>query len=154
MNSKSLVIVSFLIVFMVVKAMKKPRGIRNNNPGNIRHNDDWQGMTEVQTDKDFVQFIAPEWGIRAMYRILMNYRNRYGLKTIPQIIDRWAPPTENETGAYILSVAKKLGVNPQYLDLQALDISQYPALIEAIIFHENGQQPYSPETIAKGIALA
>lgn len=134
--------------------MKKPRGIRNNNPGNIRHGDNWQGMKEVQTDSAFIQFESPKWGVRAMYRILMNYRKRHGLMTIPQIINRWAPPNENDTDAYIKSAAAKVGIAENMMHMQALNEAQYRELVKAIIYHENGQQPYSDELIDEGIALA
>lgn len=127
-----------------------PRGLRNHNPGNIRHGADWQGMAEQQTDPSFVQFKAPEWGIRAMVRILLRYRT-LGLVTVRQIIDRWAPPNENNTEAYVQAVAKAVGVTPS----EALDYTRHLLpLLKAIIGHENGQQPYSDETIAKGIGLA
>ncbi|MFI3272941.1 MAG: structural protein, partial [Pseudomonadota bacterium] len=56
-----------------------PRGIRNHNPGNIRHGDDWQGLRDTQTDKNFCQFVSPEFGIRALARVLMNYEKKHGL---------------------------------------------------------------------------
>lgn len=130
--------------------MREPRGIRNNNPGNIRHGDQWVGMSENQTDPDYVQFISPEYGIRAMARVLKTYRNSYGLNTIAEIVSRWAPPSENDTQSYIKSVAQRLAVNPD----QPINDFHTPLLIAAIIQHENGQQPYSEETIAMGVAMA
>ena len=126
-----------------------PRGIRNHNPGNIRHGADWQGMAEQQTDSAFVQFKSPEWGIRAMVRILRTYESR-GLQTVRQIIDRWAPPNENDTESYVQAVAKAVGVMPSEL----LTDAHLPALLKAIIAHENGQQPYTDEQIQQGIDLA
>lgn len=127
-----------------------PRGLRNANPGNIRHGSDWQGMRPVQTDPAFVQFLAPEWGIRALVRVLRTYEGR-GLHSVRQIISRWAPPTENDTEAYITAVANEIGISP---DVPIETRIHLPKLLTAIIRHENGQQPYSVETIAKGIALA
>ena len=67
------------------------RGVRNNNPGNIRHSSSpWQGMRAQQTDPAFVQFTDMPHGIRAMYKIFNSYRGR-GLRTIEDIIHTWAP---------------------------------------------------------------
>ncbi len=130
---------------------KLPRGIRLNNPGNIRHGDSWDGMTALQPDPDFVQFESPAFGIRAMSKILDTYSRHYGLNTINSIVGRWAPPVENNTGAYVAHVAQKLGVSPH----QPLNIDEYkPELIAAIILHENGQQPYSMQQIYEGIAMS
>jgi len=128
-----------------------PRGIRNHNPGNIRRGgDQWQGMAAEQTDPEFVQFIAPEYGIRAMAVVLNNYRTLYGRNTIRKIITRWAPPVENDTDAYINSVARSLGVGPD----DQLSVAHTPALIAAIIRHENGIQPYDVALIDYGVQLA
>lgn len=128
------------------------RGIRNKNPGNIRHGSSkWQGMAPTQTDSAFVQFTDERYGIRALAKLLQNYQSRYDLNTVREIINRWAPPSENDTGAYVRSVAGRVGVNPD----AAINVNDYmPELVTAIIKHENGVQPYSAETIAEGIALA
>lgn len=76
-----------------------PRGIRNFNSGNIRHvkGTRWQGMSANQNDTAFVQFTGPQWGIRAIARTLITYQDKHGLRTIRQIIGRWAPPNENNS---------------------------------------------------------
>ena len=129
------------------------RGLRNNNPGNIRHGSSrWQGMSADQSgDSAFVQFDTPEYGIRALTKLLRNYQTRYELFTVRDIINRWAPPSENDTGAYVGHVARIAGVNPD----QRININdKMVPIVTAIIKHENGLQPYSQETIAKGIGLA
>ena len=138
-----------------------PRGVRNCNPGNLRHNQavTWVGQEATQTDLEFVQFVTPEYGIRAMARILHNYK-REGLNTIQAAINRWAPSTENDTQAYITAVCRGCNIEPytmvgDKLVETVVDFdSIMPTLIKAIIFHENGIQPYSDSTINKGIALA
>ncbi len=126
------------------------RGIRNKNPGNIeRGNDVWLGMSDNQSDSRFVVFDSPEYGIRAMKRILTSYANR-GLVTIEDIISTWAPSVENDTNSYINSVSKRIGIEPD----QPLTDADYPQLIAAIIHHENGMNPYSQELIERGIELA
>ena len=87
------------------------RGIRNHNPGNLRRSSDpWQGLAAEQTDAEFFQFASAKWGIRALARTLIAYQDRVGLKTIQQMIGRWAPPNENDTGAYVRAVAASVGV--------------------------------------------
>jgi hypothetical protein len=128
-----------------------PRGIRNNNPGNIdrRIGVNWQGMSPDQsTDSRFIVFSAPEWGIRAIARVLNTYAGR-GLNTIEKVISTWAPPKENNTAAYIAAVSSATGIPPNV----TIGPQHIPAIIAAIIRHENGVQPYPPETIAKGIEL-
>lgn len=127
------------------------RGIRNNNPGNIRLGANWQGMREEQTDGAFVQFVEPKYGIRAMARIIDNYKKR-GVTTVEQIISTWAPPIENNTQSYVRSVAQKTGW-PSFYEPEK-SRGDYLPLIKAIIFHENGQQPYSDATINTGIGMA
>jgi hypothetical protein len=131
-----------------------PRGVRNRNPGNIRRSTDrWQGLASLQSDPAFFVFEAPIWGIRAMAVILRNYRRRHGLRTLAQIIGRWAPATENDTAAYVKAVAKAIRALPRAtLDLQAG--ATLRDLIAAIIRHENGLQPYDPDTIDAAIDLA
>lgn len=87
------------------------RGLRNNNPLNIRRNSTkWQGLAEEQKDKEFFTFVAPEWGYRAALRTLQNYQRVHGLTSVRQWIERWAPPCENDTEAYISFVCQKTGI--------------------------------------------
>lgn len=131
-----------------------PRGIRNNNPGNIeRNNTNWQGMATDQTgDNRFIVFSSPVYGIRAMARILGNYQRLYGIDTVYGLIDRWAPAEDdNDTVAYAAHVADELGVS----EFDSISVAEYlPELIPAMIKHENGIQPYNETTIRQGILLA
>lgn len=83
------------------------RGIRNNNPLNIRKGSQWKGMAENQLDKDFVQFKNMIQGIRAGIITLRTYFNKHNINTIEGIIKRWAPASENNTKAYIEFVCKE-----------------------------------------------
>lgn len=134
--------------------MSVPRGIRNHNPGNIRRSaDPWQGLAKDQNDDAFFQFAEPKWGIRALARVLISYQDKHGLRTVRAIISRWAPPVENKTSSYIDHVAHRLGVGAD----DPLDIHDYRVLrglVEAIIAHENGQQPYTDAQIDAGLVLA
>jgi hypothetical protein len=125
------------------------RGIRNNNPGNIRHSSDrWQGLAPQQTDPAFFQFSDAVYGIRAMANILLNYVARDGVPSnVQSIISRWSATDQS---AYITDVSNALGVNPtDPIDLAAV----LPQMIAAMIQQENGVQPYSMDTIQNGIAL-
>lgn len=141
-----------------------PRGIRNNNPGNIRWSkDQWKGLIpkDQASDKAFCVFRTPEYGIRAMARILRKYTTYKGtpgvgqpnIDTIREIINRWAPPVENNTEAYIASVAAKLNTTAN-APIDVYDNAIMLKLLKAIIAHENGQQPYSDSQLLAGINLA
>ena len=90
--------------------MNTTRGIKNNNPLNIRHSSNrWQGMTEKQTDPSFVQFRSMAYGYRAACKVLQTYYQRFRTEgkpfTVRTIISRWAPPEDsNDTENYIRSV--------------------------------------------------
>lgn len=129
-----------------------PRGIRNNNFGNIRiTKDKWLGLREEQTDKDFFQFIAPEYGYRALIRTLQNYRRRHNCQTIADFINRWAPHTENNTSGYIQRVCKELQVPSTYVP-DVDDKDTMCAFAAAISLVENGI-PANMDDVVKGWEL-
>lgn len=132
-----------------------PRGVRNLNPGNIRWGSAWQGLVTPaeRTDPTFCQFVDVVYGIRAIARIIGTYFDAYNLRTVAGIINRWAPPNENNTSAYVQSVAQQMGVGPADQVNVHVD-SVMLALVKAIIQHENGQQPYPDALIERGIQLA
>lgn len=126
------------------------RGIRNNNPGNIRvSKDKWEGMTG--DDGAFVIFDSPESGVRALGKNLLSY-GRQGYDSIEKIINRWAPPNENDTQAYIDSVVAATGI-PATQSLDLSDPDTLSSLAQAISFHETGSR-YNPEVYQKGVARA
>lgn len=131
--------------------MPLTRGERNNNPGNIRlvKSVAWHGQSEEQDDSAFVQFIDPVYGIRAIARIMRSYE-REGMLTLTDAIDRWAPPNENNSRAYIDAVCAQCGVSASdRVDFAAI----MPQLVRAIIFHENGRCIYSDELINEGVSM-
>jgi len=116
----------------------QPRGLRNNNPGNIRRsNDRWMGLRARQTDPQFFQFTAPMWGYRALIKTLQTYRKKYKLQTLAEMIGRWAPPSENDTAAYTRAVCSDLQVPPTWVP-DVDDKGTMCALAAAISRHENG----------------
>ena len=125
---------------LAVYVSKLPRGIRNNNPGNIEFNptNDWKGQIGVEViGGRFAAFNEMKYGVRALAVLLINYYQRYGLRTVRDIIDRWAPPHENDTESYIKSVSKKISVGAD--DYFVLDREKLLQLTAAIIRHENGR---------------
>lgn len=133
--------------------VKQPRGLRNNNPLNIeRTGDRWRGMSPEQRDPRFVQFVAPEWGVRAAVVILRNYQKRYHLHTLTEILHRYAPAVENHTKRYIERVSSRAGISPDtHLDLTNRELVS--RLIEAMWLVECGV-PGDRETIERGLDLA
>jgi len=114
-----------------------PRGLRNNNPLNIRHNSDkFQGEV-TGTDKAFKTFVSMAYGYRAAFVTLATYHSR-GCNTIEKIVTRWAPPTENNTAGYIAKVEKYSGV-PKGKELTAADGAEYILIVAAMSFVENGK---------------
>lgn len=81
-----------------------PRGIRNNNPLNIRVGNIWFGEVKNPTDSQFEQFVSMECGIRAAFVILRRYIQRYKVDKLADIIARWAPSSENNVDAYCFAV--------------------------------------------------
>lgn len=131
-----------------------PRGIRNNNPGNIKDSGiAWQGAVPG-TDPSYVSFGTPVAGIRALALNAYHMQQKDGAQTVGDLISKWAPESDNnDTQAYIADVSKQMGVNPSTpVDLQ--DPTQLTALTNAIITHENGQNPYSPEQVQQGVDAA
>lgn len=115
-----------------------PRGLRNNNPGNIRiTNDKWKGLREEQTDGAFFQFIAPMYGYRALIRTLQNYRKIHGCQTVADFIKRWAPHEENNTNGYIQAVCREMEVPSTFVP-DVDDKDTMCAFAAAISLVENG----------------
>lgn len=117
--------------------MADPIGIRNSNPGNIRVSGiDWEGA--VGEEGGFVKFDGPVAGGKALIKNLMSYDRKYGINTVEGIINRWAPPSENDTGSYVNVVAGALGVDPRDpLDMRSPVV--LGKLASTIAKHENGR---------------
>ena len=82
------------------------RGIRNNNPFNIRiSSHPWIGKVKKGTDPDFEQFENMYFGIRAGLKLLINYVAR-GFDTPKKIIARFAPASENNVANYVSFICR------------------------------------------------
>lgn len=121
-----------------MKKNELPRGLRNNNPGNIRRNSDvFQGEINPSRDKEFKQFKTMAHGYRAMFKILSNYYRVYKLDTIRKMITRWAPENENNTSAYVSLVSSYSGIGPD--DLISFDREQMIRIVAGMSKIENGR---------------
>ena len=111
------------------------RGELNCNPLNIRRvaGTTWKGQRAEQTDHAFVQFESIEWGLRAAFVLLRTYSAKYHANCIRDIISRWAPPSENDTEAYIRSVCTLTGFGGK----ERLTEAQWPALVKAMALIES-----------------
>ncbi len=145
----------------------KPRGLRNNNPLNIRHSaDQWEGTATTQTDKSFVQFKSMAYGYRAAWKILdtycLRFRRERTVYNVRNIIARWAPPTENDTEAYVRTVVSLSGLGGyenvprpnRYRNFERLE--KTARLIAAMTCVENGisMKQVNMDAIWKGYDLA
>ena len=136
--------------------MKQIRGIRNNNPMNIRKGNSWRGERPFQSDKEFEEFESMEMGLRAGLKLIKNYQTKPLLQankanTIRKIINRWAPPTENNTSSYIKTVSKRTGLLPDEV-IPWTDKAKIIALAEAMCFVECGAC-IDPEIISSAYDL-
>ena len=129
------------------------RGLRNNNPGNIRINDDlFQGEIRPSKDKSFKQFTTMAYGYRAMFKILSNYYKNYKLDTIRKIISRWAPPKENHTEAYIKAVSDYAGI-PADDPINVNDREQMIRIVAGMSRVGNGVEADMPDVITGWLLL-
>lgn len=139
---------------------KQPRGIRNNNPGNIDYNkaNNWRGQLGIETgvpNPRFARFDTAENGIRAIAKLLLNYYKK-GFRTVHSMLNRWAPSFENHTLLYVAEVAGDLGVKPD--EILPLTPDQLCALVTSIIEYEcgygDGKAPYDPALIRRAVMSA
>ncbi|MEJ1961109.1 MAG: hypothetical protein WDO56_05980 [Gammaproteobacteria bacterium] len=124
------------------------RGFRNNNPGNIRIHDPWNGLAEPdqqtsfqRLETSFCVYKEPEWGLRAIAILMRKYKRVHQLSTPRQIIGRWAPTSDgNDVESYSGQLAKALGVGrDDVVDADKDDVCM--TMMRAIATHENGSKP-------------
>jgi hypothetical protein len=95
------------------KSSSGTRGVRNNNPGNIRISTTlYKGKVQKNTDGAFEQFESIEYGVRALIKLISVYYFKHKKTTIRQIISRFAPQNENNTQSYINNVSKRMNTHP------------------------------------------
>lgn len=130
-----------------------PIGFRNNNPGNLRPGDSWQGMTGE--NGGFIVFKSMPWGIRALATDLSNKINNDGLDTIRDIVTKYAPASDNnDVNAYVNAVSQDSGFGPD--EILTADADTIVKLVKAHTAHENGEnnlQYLTDDDIQEGLSL-
>lgn len=135
------------------------RGLRNNNPGNLRMTDiAWKGKVPRAENKDgaFEQFRDYQgvpgyvWGLRAMFMDVRGDITKDGKNTLRKLIEEYAPAIENKTDSYILAVGKEVGLQPD----APIQPAHYLPLLKAMVRVENGEQPYPDAVIRQAMNLA
>lgn len=135
-----------------------PRGIRNCNPGNIDFSkaNNWQGQLsyEAAIESRFCRFDCAENGIRALGKLLQVYFNKYARTTVRAIITPYAPGNENDTAAYIATVAQRCGLRPDDQIPSIIDPVVLGVLMTSIIAQENADYAYPDAVFAEGLRRA
>lgn len=138
------------------------RAVRNNNPGNIRVGQHWQGLMDPiemnmaqQMERSFCVFQSPAWGFRAMAEIFSTYVARGEAKTYADAVKRWAPPNENNTNSYVEAVCDYCGASPnQPIPFPNGDIAAKATMLKAFSVHECGGWLFSMDDLYSGVHLA
>ena len=141
--------------------MTTPRGIRSCNPFNLRElpgdRTHWEGERTTDDDPAFEEFDSLLMGLRAGIRTLLTYQRKHKLRSVRQMINRFAPPNENDTNTYIENVCRHMGVLPD----DPIDLNNEHMLlpmVEAIVRQEcgtdNGTPWCSPPLILAAMQLA
>lgn len=138
-----------------------PRGVRNNNPLNIKKGQKWKGLSSIQTDSVFCQFDSMVMGYRAAFVILgKSYRKR-GIRRLVDMVKTWAPSSENNTLAYYRFVADTLRkefrddehladcIDGDFPRPNAKNKAYWCCLVKAMHLVENGAWPADGACIAK-----
>lgn len=135
------------------------RAVRNNNPGNIRTGQHWQGlmprsqMNVVQAaETEFCVFMSPMWGFRAMATIFHSY-GREGFTTIRHMIARWAPSIENNVSAYVADVAHQCDLSPD-AEFDFTNSQSMADLCHAVSVHECGGWFFKEDDLLHGVLAA
>ena len=88
------------------------RGIRNNNPLNVRRGSSWKGLSKFQNDKEFCQFESMVYGIRSALVVLRTYAYKYKINNLLSVINRYAPAKDkNNPSSYCYLVRTYLLAN-------------------------------------------
>ena len=135
------------------------RAVRNNNPGNIDIGQPWQGlMPRAQMNPDqlaetrFCVFLSAQWGFRAMAEIFHTYE-KDGITTLHGAVARWAPPVENNTGAYLNDICQRLEWQPD-APFPFDSIDHMAACVKAFSTHEVGYWAFEDADALAGVKTA
>lgn len=131
---------------------KGPRGIRNNNPGNLNYVGQAGATKEGGPNGRFAVFGSMTEGVAALYKQLQLYFKR-GTNTIESIVKKYAPASDNNNVmAYINQLVKATGKGAGEM-LNSADMPTIFNLMKGIINHENGKGYVSDNDIMGGIQV-
>ena len=138
------------------ESQRVPRSTRNNNPLNIRRGEKWLGLSPEQTDSQFCRFLSAEWGWRAAFMLLTRtYYHKYKLYTVRRIIQRWAPPVENNTDDYVKRVVERTGLDPDvHLGIPSVYPHNWLMLACAMAEVESGRDDWDFVSMLRGWQMA
>lgn len=127
-------------------------GERYHNPGDVEWFDiPWHGLLG-RGDGNLCIFDTDFHGIRALALDLLNQQRRHGLRTIADIIAKFAPAKDrNNVPAYIDAMCHAMTCSATY----TLDLADRPTLMAfttGIIVHEQGRCIYAPAVIAAPVS--
>lgn len=128
-------------------------GLRNNNPGDFRTGEPWQGA--IGSEGGFITFSDITWGLRALALDIINNINGKGVDTISKFITKYAPPSENDTAGYISFVSAQTGIGPD--EQLGTDADTVFSLMRAIISKELGSGQaamVSDQDVMTGLQMA
>lgn len=129
-----------------------PRGIRNNNPGNLNYVGQAGATKEGGENGRFAVFESMKDGISALHRQLQLYFSR-GVNTVEKIVNKYAPADDNNNvAAYIRQLAGATGKSADE-KIDADDQETVFKLIRGIINHENGKGYVTDQDILSGIQV-
>lgn len=129
-----------LTAFILYELTMQPRGIRNNNPGNLRPRDsdpldDYIGVSGEEGG--YLKFFSSYYGLRAAARNLRSYAVRHGIYNLQGVAMRWAPKSENDTADYIRTLSQVSGFSATQ-PLQLTDPETCRQVLKGIVVSENG----------------
>lgn len=126
--------------------LRPARGLRNRSPGNLRHNPAIKWRGEIEPDPEgYARFDTDHHGLRACALDIVT-KWRRGLNTVRKIIEVYAPPSENDTAAYINAVCGAIGaMQDAPLKLDSPDM--LARFVKAVVKHECGSVPYEVSAI-------
>lgn len=129
-----------------------PRGLRNNNPGNLRYAGKLVWYGEIEPDSDgYCRFPTPALGLRALFITFRTYQEVHRLKSPRLMILRFAPPTENNVEAYVQDVCERGPFHPDWpVDLEREGLEW----LRAVVHHELGADPYTLIDYTNAIHMA
>lgn len=139
-----------------------PRGMRNNNPLNIRRyaTNDWLGKIhdDVAKDMEFEEFRHAKYGFRAAFILIHRYIKR-GYSSVRDIINRWAPSSDGNDVQKYLCVLSSYGFSDNDV-INCCDWKTMSALAEGMFAVENGvcihelpDRQYWYDAMSKGFDL-